>query len=35
MKTSYNEIVNVGSIGSQSNPISLNDVLKKANEEKL
>lgn len=35
MKTSYNEIVNVGSIGSQNNPISLNDVLKRANEEKL
>lgn len=35
MKTNYNEIVNVGSIGSQNNPISLNDVLKMANEEKL
>lgn len=36
MKTPYNEIVNVGSIGSQSsNPISLNDILQKANEEKL
>lgn len=36
MKTPYNEIVNVGSIGSHSsNHIPLNDILKKANEEKL
>ena len=35
MKTPYNEIVNVGSIGSQNNPISLNDILKKANAENI
>lgn len=36
MKTPYTDIVNVGSIGSQSsNPIPLNDILKKANEENL
>lgn len=35
MKTTYNEIVNVGSIGSQNNPISLNEILKKAREENL
>ena len=26
MKTPYNEIVNIASIGSQTNPISLNDI---------
>lgn len=35
MKTPYNEIVNISSIGSQQNPISLNEILKKANEEML
>lgn len=35
MKTPYNEIVSVNDIGSQINPISLNDILKKANEENL
>ena len=35
MKTAYNEIVNISSIGSQSNPISLNDILKKARDENL
>lgn len=33
MKTPYNEIVSVNDIGSQINPISLNSILKKANEE--
>lgn len=27
MKTPYNEIVNIASIGSQTNPISLNEIL--------
>lgn len=31
MKTPYNEIVNIASIGSQTNPISLNEILRKAN----
>lgn len=35
MKTPYNEIVNVASIGSQTNPISLNEILRKANDEQL
>lgn len=35
MKTSYSEIVNVPSIGEKDNPISLNDILKKANDEQL
>ena len=35
MKTPYNEIVNIASIGSQTNPISLNDILRKANDEQL
>lgn len=35
MKTPYNEIVNVGSIGQQTNPISLNEILRKANDEQL
>ena len=26
MKTPYNEIVNIASIGSQTNPISLNEI---------
>lgn len=29
MKTPYNEIVNIASIGSQTNPISLNDIFEK------
>lgn len=33
MKTAYNEIVNVPSIGAKENPISLNEILKKANDE--
>ena len=28
MKTPYNEIVNIASIGSQTNPISLNEILR-------
>lgn len=35
MKTPYNEIVNIGSIGSQNNPILLNDILKRANGESM
>ena len=35
MKTPYNEIVNIASIGSQTNPISLNESLRKANDEQL
>ena len=35
MKTPYNEIVNIASIGSQTNPISLNEILRKANDEQL
>lgn len=35
MKTQYNEIVNVPSIGLANNPIPLNDILKKAGEENL
>lgn len=35
MKTSYSEIVNVPSIGEKDNPISLNDILKKANDEQM
>lgn len=35
MKTSYNEIVNVPSIGEKENPIALNDILKKANDEQM
>lgn len=35
MNTSYNEIVNIPSIGEKENPISLNDILTKANNEHL
>lgn len=35
MKTAYSEIVNAYSIGSQDNPIALNDILSKAREEGL
>lgn len=35
MNTPYNEIVNVPSIGAKDNPIALNDILKKANDEQL
>ena len=35
MKTSINEIINVGSIGYKENPISLNEILKLANDEQL
>lgn len=35
MKTNYSEIVNTNYIGSIENPISLNEILKKANEENL
>lgn len=35
MKTKYEEIVNVNAIGKPENPISLNEILKKANEEQL
>lgn len=33
MKTNYNEIVNTGYIGNKENPISLGEILKKANDE--
>ena len=35
MKTSYSEIVNENYIGKTENPIPMNEILKKANEEKL
>lgn len=35
MKTQYNEIVNVTSIGKTDNPISMNEILRLANSEKL
>lgn len=35
MNTAYNEIVNVPSIGAKDNPIALNEILKKANDERL
>lgn len=35
MKTKYEEIVNVNAIGKPENPISLNEILKKANDEQL
>lgn len=35
MNTPYNEIVNVPSIGAKENPINLNDILKKANDEQM
>lgn len=35
MKTKYEEIVNVNAIGKSENPISLNEILKKANDEQL
>ncbi len=35
MNTRYEEIVNVGAIGKAENPISLNEILKKANDEQL
>lgn len=35
MKTKYEEIVNVNAIGKAENPISLNEILKKANDEQL
>jgi nicotinamidase-related amidase len=35
MKTNYSEIVNVNYIGKAENPIALNDILKKANDEQL
>jgi len=35
MKTTFNEIVNTNYIGSFENPINLNEILKKANEEHL
>lgn len=35
MNTSYNEIINVSSIGAKENPIALNDILKLANDEQL
>lgn len=33
MNTSYSEIVNIPSIGEKENPIALNDILRKANDE--
>jgi len=35
MKTSYSEIINIPSIGKTENPISLNEILKKANDEQM
>lgn len=35
MKTKYEEIVNVNAIGKEENPISMNEILKKANDEQL
>ena len=35
MQTQFNDIVNVPSIGEKDNPIALNDILKKANDEHL
>lgn len=35
MKTNYEEIVNVNAIGKAENPILLNEILKKANDEQL
>lgn len=35
MKTKYEEIVNVNAIGKAENPISMNDILKMANDEQL
>ncbi len=35
MKTKYEEIVNVNAIGKTENPISLNEILKKANDEQI
>ena len=35
MKTNYSDIVNVNAIGKAENPISLNDILKMANDEQL
>ncbi len=35
MKTSINEIINVGAIGYKENPISLNEILKLVNDEQL
>lgn len=35
MKTNFNEIVNVNSIGAKDNPIELNEILRRASEEKL
>lgn len=35
MNTKYEEIVNVNAIGKPENPISLNEILKKANDEQL
>lgn len=35
MNTAYNEIVNVPSIGEKDNPISMNEILKKATDERL
>ena len=35
MKTKYEDIVNVNAIGKAENPISLNDILKMANDEQL
>ena len=35
MKTGYSEIVNENYIGKSENPISMNEILKKANDEQL
>lgn len=35
MNTNYLEIINTNYIGSTENPVSLNEILKKANEEHL
>ena len=35
MKTAYPEIVNQNYIGSTENPVSMNEILQKANEEEM
>ena len=35
MKTTYTDIVNQNYIGSAENPVSVNEILKRANEERL
>lgn len=35
MNTNYTDIVNVNAIGRAENPVSLNDILRRANDEQL